>query len=397
MRSGTVHSTESVIPGFVVDSFGNYVLVQGSDGRFDLYAHLVQDSVMVAPGEQVERGQVLGELGSTGDSTGPHVHVQVADSSALSAQSKFFRFGDSDLQADGGVPKHNATYVSEATLPARVTSPVFLIDAPNDVVVVGDDDIIVSHGDQGGGITRHNLATGETIQLGSGLNEPRGMVIVGNTLLCAVRGESRVIKVFLDNTPTVEAVIGTGVQGYSGDGGSSKDAELDQPEDVTVDPNGVDVYVADTGNDAVRVVFGVSGLGAIQTFAGGSSSAGSLSGPSALAILTTTTLFIGENSGQIKFMSQGSLATVPVNGQIAPTSIEFEPGGSLLFSESASHRVRRIVGSSVSDHAGSTTQGWREGERLLARFDSPRGLAYHAGFFYVCDHGNNMVRRYPAQ
>jgi murein DD-endopeptidase MepM/ murein hydrolase activator NlpD len=40
-----------------------------------LYAHL--EKVIVAPGDEVRRGDVIGYLGSTGRSTGPHLHYEV--------------------------------------------------------------------------------------------------------------------------------------------------------------------------------------------------------------------------------------------------------------------------------------------------------------------------------
>lgn len=61
------------------DATGNYVSLDLGDGRYAFYEHLKLGSIRVAPGQRVRRGEVIGELGFTGDSTGPHLHFHVAD------------------------------------------------------------------------------------------------------------------------------------------------------------------------------------------------------------------------------------------------------------------------------------------------------------------------------
>lgn len=60
---------------------GNHVVVAlGGDGPFVLLAHLLRGSVAVRPGDRVRAGDVVGACGNSGNSTEPHVHVQVTDS-----------------------------------------------------------------------------------------------------------------------------------------------------------------------------------------------------------------------------------------------------------------------------------------------------------------------------
>lgn len=57
--------------------YGYHVMIEHNDGTVTLYGHLHQDTVAVAVGDEVEKGQFLGKMGSTGQSTGNHLHFEV--------------------------------------------------------------------------------------------------------------------------------------------------------------------------------------------------------------------------------------------------------------------------------------------------------------------------------
>ena len=59
---------------------GNYVIIDHQNGEFSLYAHLSEGTVTVRPGDQVKKGQVIGKIGNTSNSTDPHLHFQLMDS-----------------------------------------------------------------------------------------------------------------------------------------------------------------------------------------------------------------------------------------------------------------------------------------------------------------------------
>ncbi|MCF7548109.1 M23 family metallopeptidase [Pseudonocardia sp. WMMC193] len=61
----------------IVETVGNHVTLMIAPGRYALYAHFKQGSVAVQTGQQVKQGDVLGHIGSSGNSTAPHLHFQL--------------------------------------------------------------------------------------------------------------------------------------------------------------------------------------------------------------------------------------------------------------------------------------------------------------------------------
>ncbi len=59
--------------------FGNHVRLLHPDGSETIYAHMKKDSVVVVPGQGVQCGDPLGQMGSSGHSFGPHLHFEVRD------------------------------------------------------------------------------------------------------------------------------------------------------------------------------------------------------------------------------------------------------------------------------------------------------------------------------
>lgn len=59
---------------------GNWVVIDHGNGYVSKYMHLQQNSVIVSPGQKVKKGDLIAKLGSTGNSTGPHLHFQIEKS-----------------------------------------------------------------------------------------------------------------------------------------------------------------------------------------------------------------------------------------------------------------------------------------------------------------------------
>ena len=78
VKDGTVETSKSLKnPDGSYRSYGEYITINHHDGTQTLYAHLLAGSRKVSPGQKVSQGQVIGTVGSTGNSTGPHLHFGV--------------------------------------------------------------------------------------------------------------------------------------------------------------------------------------------------------------------------------------------------------------------------------------------------------------------------------
>lgn len=62
---------------------GNYIVLKSSENVYVAFAHLQKGSVSVSINQKVKRGDVIGKIGHSGNSTTPHLHFQVMDNSDL--------------------------------------------------------------------------------------------------------------------------------------------------------------------------------------------------------------------------------------------------------------------------------------------------------------------------
>lgn len=101
--------------------YGNHVKLDHGNGFVTVYGHLRYPSVTVRVGERVGQGQVLGFMGSTGHSTGIHVHFEIRYLNQGTEQANVL----DPLRVDGtplsqyrvGTVSHPRYYPSSQTLP----------------------------------------------------------------------------------------------------------------------------------------------------------------------------------------------------------------------------------------------------------------------------------------
>ena len=57
-------------------AYGNYVIIEHADGFSTVYAHM--DEILCEKGQEVAQGDEIGTVGTTGMSTGPHLHFELS-------------------------------------------------------------------------------------------------------------------------------------------------------------------------------------------------------------------------------------------------------------------------------------------------------------------------------
>jgi len=106
-------------PSVKYDRFSNFILVRHEDGTLAHYCHLQHNGALVKVGERVEAGEVIGRSGSTGFSTGPHLHLCIfrtidgRERESIPVRFQTAEYGAVMLREDG---RYRAVQMGAATL-----------------------------------------------------------------------------------------------------------------------------------------------------------------------------------------------------------------------------------------------------------------------------------------
>jgi Peptidase family M23 len=125
VRDGIPEETPNEPPTTVhqpLDYGGNEVVLELAPGVYAFYAHLQPGSIRVRIGETVTTGQVLGLLGNTGNSTGPHLHFQLADGPDILTATSLPFVIDAWTLAGTVAPESTATDVQVVGTPEPQTA-----------------------------------------------------------------------------------------------------------------------------------------------------------------------------------------------------------------------------------------------------------------------------------
>ena len=250
------------------------------------------------------------------------------------------------------------------------------------------------------------------------LSDPRGVAIDSTgCLYIANRFGQQILKV--NPVGNISIIAGTGSWGFSGDGGAATSAKLYNPSGVAVDASG-NVYIADDSNNRVRKI---NPSGVISTFAGtgvagfsgdgGAASSAQLNGPTGVVVDALGNLFIAERynhvirkvnpsgiistfagTGTSGFNGDGGAAT---NAQLFnPSGLAFDLLGNLYIAD-ISCRIRKVnTAGIISTFAGTGIQGYSGdgGAATSAQLGSSCGVAVDAsGNVYIAENGNQLIRK----
>jgi sugar lactone lactonase YvrE len=260
------------------------------------------------------------------------------------------------------------------------------------------------------GVVSTLAGEGEGFQDGQGavarFNTPSGLAVdADGNLYVADTGNNAIRRVAPDGT--VATVAGTGRAGLRD--GSAREAQFNGPVGVALDAEG-NLYVADTYNDRIRRV---TKEGQVTTIAGGGASPGQSDGPALSASFDTPCGLLVAPNGDVYIADTGNNAIrkLSANGQVstfasaAPLaenqSLLFAPVGLALTADNVLYvsandrgRVAQIWPDGVVFALAGAGSGFADGEGASARFNSPTGITLdRSGTLYLADSANYLVRK----
>ena len=223
--------------------------------------------------------------------------------------------------------------------------------ADGNVVPRGDIGIIGASGYTGDG----GPATSAT------MTDPTALAFdSSDNLYIAEAGNNAIRKV--TTAGTMSTFAGTGVAGYTGDGGPATAAKLAGPYGIVFDSANT-AYITDTGNSVLRKVT----AGTISTIAGG--------------------------GGSTACTFTGTATSVSLNG---PRRLAYDPAtGRVFIADRFNHCIRAYTAGTITQVAGTGTAGYSgdNGPAVAATVNEPAGLAYTGGNLYITEVANNVTRK----
>ena len=197
------------------------------------------------------------------------------------------------------------------------------------------------------------------------LNMPHEIAFDARSHLYIAERDNHVVRKIDGATGVISTLAGTGVAGFSGDGGAASQAQLRQPHSISLDRDGR-LFICDVGNHRIRAVN--LARGTIET--------------------------IGGTGERLPTPDGAPLGGTPLNG---PRTMVVDRDGSIYLALREGNAIYRIDPRTRTLHhlAGTGEQGnsGDGGPARLATLAGPKGLALSGRALYLADTENHAIRK----
>jgi serine/threonine protein kinase, bacterial len=213
----------------------------------------------------------------------------------------------------------------------------------------------------------------------------------------------------------VTTVAGNGTLGNANGNGST--ARFYYPYDVAFDATTTSLFVADTYNARIRKIDAGSNVstyaGSTPGFADGNVSSALFNFITGIAVDKQGNLYVCDrNNYRIrKITASGNVITIAGTGATGLANglagnatfstfireLEVDDNGNVYIADQNNNCIRKIAAGEVTIYAGSSVQGFADGNASTAEFKVPAGLGISGSTVYVTDFGNYRVRKIALQ
>ena len=306
--------------------------------------------------------------------------------------------------------------VDSTGLAAAFNEPAaIVIDAAGNLYVADSGNNEIRKITSGGVVTtiagNINKGSANGISIAASFANPLGITIdASGNLYIADSGNNLIRK--MTAAGIVTTLAGSGAVGAANGPGTT--ATFNNPCGIAVDLTG-NVYVADAGNNLIRII---TPAGLVNTFAGsafagatnGSGVNASFNNPQGLTFDATGNLYVADDGNHLirEINSSGTVTTFAGSGNTGytngallsasfnePDAAAFDATGDMYIADEGANMVRKITSNgTTSTIAGNGTIGFINGTGGTVTFNQPAGIvADNSGNLFVCDYGNNVIRK----
>jgi DNA-binding beta-propeller fold protein YncE len=256
--------------------------------------------------------------------------------------------------------------------------------------------------------------------LAASFSAPHEIRFDGQRNLFVVERDAHVVRRIDATTNVVTTFAGTGVAGYSGDGGPASSAQLRMPHSIAFDRSG-NLLICDIANSRIRIVDVKSSI--ISTYGGtgqrgampdaGPLEATPLNGPRSIDTDGDGNVYLALREGNAVFKIDGRtrrLTRIAGTGETGysgdggpavsarlsgPKGIAYSPDQSVYIADTESHTIRRIdlKTGTIATVIGTGARGdGPDGDPLRCALARPHGVFLSRGALYVTDSENHRIR-----